>query len=221
METHAILVAAGKGTRFGGPKQFYLLRQRPLLFYALDSFEACREVKGITIVVPRNKLLLTRRLVKKAAYKKVIAIVRGGGRRQDSVLNGLKTIKDRDAIVAIHDGTRPVLTSNLIARGIRLGKKYRAVIFGLPINDTVKLVSKNVVVKTLSRKNLFLVQTPEFFELNLLRDAYKMADMSIEYTDESALLESLGFTVHLFTGDRFNVKVTEKPDLKVINRFLS
>ncbi len=220
MQNHAIIVAAGKGQRFGGLKQFYSFRNRPILLYALDSFKTNRNINTITVVVPRNKIEYTKKLMKKWKIKKKHTILLGGSRRQDSVFNALNTIKAKSGIVVIHDGVRPVVSGKLINRGIMLCRKYKAVIFGLRVYDTLKEVKSHVVVETVSRKHLYLIQTPQFFEINLLKNAYKRADSSIEYTDDAAMLEALGIPVYLYHGDRFNIKITERIDLKLLNKIV-
>ncbi len=220
MQNHAIIVAAGKGCRFGGYKQFYPFRGRPLLLYGVERFATNRNISTITVVVPRDKIKYTDKLIKQEKMKKVQTVVSGGLRRQDSVLNALNTIKSHSGIVVIHDGVRPVVSERLINRGIRLCKKYKAVIFGTRVYDTLKEVKKNVVVKTVSRAQLYLIQTPQFFEINLIKSAYRNADTSIEYTDEAALLESLGVPVYLYNGDRFNMKITQRIDLRLLSKII-
>lgn len=221
MANYAIIVAAGKGRRFGQAKQFYPLQGRPLLLYALDPFETNTNISYIIIVVPQRRITQIRTLIEKNRYKKVRYIVAGGERRQDSVLNGLNTIKKKSGIVVIHDGCRPIVASTLINRGIKLCQKYRAVIFGVPVNDTIKRVKKYLVQSTVPRSGLYLIQTPQFFDLDLIKKAYARADNSTDYTDEAAILESLGWPVYCSPGDRFNIKITEKGDLKTTNKFLS
>ena len=221
MSNNVIIVAAGEGIRFGHVKQFYSFQGRPLLLYALDPFENSEEINKITIVVPNNKIAYTKGLVKKWRYKKIRYIISGGKRRQDSVLNGLKTITEKTGIVVIHDGIRPIVLTNMVKKGIKLCRKYKAVIPGIPIYDTIKQVNKNFVVSTIPRRSLYLIQTPQFYEINLIKNAYKKANLSIDYTDEAAILESLRLPVYLFQGDRLNIKITEKTDLKILNKFLS
>jgi 2-C-methyl-D-erythritol 4-phosphate cytidylyltransferase len=220
MQNHAIIVAAGQGCRFGGYKQFYPFRGRPLLLYGAEHFAMNRNINAISIVVPRDRIRYTKRLIKQEKMKKVRTIVAGGLRRQDSVLNALNTIKIRSGIVIIHDGVRPVVSEKLLNRGIRLCKKYKAVVFGIRVYDTLKEVRKNIVVKTVLRNQLYLVQTPQFFEINMIKSAFRNADTSVEYTDEAALLESLGIPVYLFKGDRFNFKITQRADLRLLNKIL-
>lgn len=221
MSNYAVIAAAGTSRRFGQAKQFYHLMKQPLLLYALNPFEGNKGIKSITIVVPQSKIAYTKNLVKKWGYKKIRHIVAGGERRQDSVLNGLNTIMEKSGIVCIHDGCRPLISPTIVNRGIKLCRKYRAVIFGVPIYDTVKRVKKNRVLNTEPHSGLYLIQTPQFFNINLIKNAYKKANLAIDYTDEAAILESLGWSVYFFRGDRFNIKITEKSDLKALNKFLA
>jgi 2-C-methyl-D-erythritol 4-phosphate cytidylyltransferase len=221
MPNHTIIVAAGEGKRFGSPKQFYAFRGRPLFLYAVEAFERNKAVRYITIVVPKNHQRKIKGLLEKSDFKKISHVVAGGDRRQDSVLNGLKTIENqKNGIVIIHDGVRPVVSQNIINKGLKLCRRFKSVVFGIPIHDTVKEVKDNIVLKTVSRKNLYLIQTPQFFEVELLKDAYKKADPELEYTDEASILESLGLPVHLFLGDRNNIKITEKSDLNALGRII-
>lgn len=220
MQNHAIIVAAGKGQRFGGLKQFYTFQGRPLLWHALEVFEAHPNVHAITVVVPRNKIGYLRKEIEHRRLKKVCALVSGGLRRQDSVLNGLNTIKARSGVAIIHDGVRPVVSDKLVNRGIRLCTKHKAVIFGLPVLDTVKEVKNHVVIRTIPRIRLFLIQTPQFFDIDLIKNAYRKADLTVEYTDDAALLEDLGIPVYVYQGDRFNIKITQRSDLRLLSKIV-
>ena len=221
MVNYAIIVAAGEGKRFGQAKQFFTFRGRFLLEYVLETFEKHKNIDHIILVTSKTNRKRAHRIVTDRQYKKIRSIVSGGKQRQDSVRNGLKSIKGKSGIVIIHDGVRPIVSPATIKRGIKLCKKYKAVIFGIPIFDTIKQVNKHVVFRTVPRGNLYLIQTPQFFEINLLRSVYKKADLTIHYTDEAAIFESLDIPVYLFRGDRFNIKITEKSDLKVLNKLLA
>ncbi len=220
MPNYAIVVAAGRGQRFGGLKQFYSFRNRPLLLYALDSFEASRNINSILVVVPQNRIEYTRRLIKESKFHKAYSVIAGGRRRQDSVLCALTVLRARSGIIAIHDGVRPAVSSTLVNRGIVLCRKRKAVIFGSPVCDTIKEVKSHKIMRTVPRNNLYLIQTPQFFEINLLRHAYRNADLSTEYTDEAALLESLGVPVYCYEGDPFNIKITKKDDFRILKKLL-
>ncbi|OGC41960.1 2-C-methyl-D-erythritol 4-phosphate cytidylyltransferase [candidate division WOR-3 bacterium RBG_13_43_14] len=219
MPAFALIMAAGKGQRYGSYKQFIDLNDQVLVCHVINIFGKCKNIKKIILVVPRKKITYVKKLMKNNGFS-YIKVIAGGKRRQDSVYNGLKTLGDRKGIAVVHDCVRPIIRRSTIERGIKLCKKYHAVIMGTPITDTVKLVSSNKVIKTIDRKHLFLTQTPQFFDLKILRKAYDTADPMIEYTDEAALLESAGLPVYLFKGDRLNIKITYRKDLQLISHLL-
>ncbi len=221
MPSHVIIVAAGAGKRFGGQKQFRLLHGRPLFMYATSTFDAHQAVQSITLVVPKRQIRAVRRAVKEFGLEKVHRVISGGRRRQDSVINGLRSIRHKKGILIIHDAVRPLVSKRLIDRGIRLCRTHKAVIPGVKTNDTVKRVIKKRVQETVPREDLFLIQTPQFYSLPMISEAVKRADLRIEYTDEAAMLESMGIPIYIFQGDRYNIKVTDKKDMKLVEKMLS
>ncbi len=220
MPNHAIIVAAGSGRRFGGLKQFLDLNGKPLMVYAIERFEREPAVDAITVVVPKARISYMKKLKKTWNLKKIRHIVGGGSRRQDSVLNALRHIRQTNGCLIIHDGVRPVFSQGLIRKGIRLCRTHRAVIVGAHVRETIKEVRKRTVIRTIQRKNLFLTKTPQFFECRLLQQAYRRAALSTEYTDDAALCESLEIPVYLISDDSFNVKVTKRADIARIKRML-
>ncbi len=220
MGIHAIIVAAGAGRRFGGKKQFFLVRGRPLFFYAASVFQKHNKIDTITVVVPKAKIRSTKKTIRDAGMNKIRSVVAGGKRRQDSVINGLRTVRSKSGIVIIHDAVRPLVTKSMITKGIAMCRKHKAVILAVRVSDTVKRVVKRRVQDTISREDLFLVQTPQFYELRTIRKAMKQADFRVEYTDESAILESLGKPVYVCQGDPANIKVTDRKDLGIVEKTL-
>lgn len=216
----AIIVAAGKGRRFGGLKQFMPFQGKPLFLHSLAAFEACRNIAEIVLAVPRAKITYARRTVRNAGVTKVHTIVGGGARRQDSVKNALYAVSQTRGIVAVHDAVRPMVTVPMINKGIRLCRQHRAVVFGVPVSDTMKYAKNHVILRTIPRNNVFAVQTPQFFKLDLLKQAFDHRGTKHEFTDEAALLESQGIKVHLFPGDPRNIKVTTEQDLFLIDRMV-
>jgi len=214
MENCAIIVAAGRGKRFGGYKQFHKYRGRHLIYYTLRAFERSRLINTVVLVVPKGMIPFSQSFVKRHGFHKVKTIVPGGKRRQDSVKNGFQAVDRSAACVVIHDGARPAVTPALLGKGIRLCRKYPAVIFGLPVTDTVKTVRGHRVLTTLDRDGIFLIQTPQFFRVNLLARAYTRVNFQRNYTDEAGLIEAAGFPVYHFLGDRKNIKITDRDDLR-------
>jgi 2-C-methyl-D-erythritol 4-phosphate cytidylyltransferase len=221
MAIHAIVVAAGTGRRFGGKKQFAPVHGRPLFAYATHVFQSHRQVDAITLVVPRRDINRTKVAVRSLGFHKVRSVVAGGERRQDSVANGLRTVRTCAGIVIIHDAARPLVTGKMLSRGIAMCRRYKAVIPGVSVRDTVKRTVRRAVQETISRQDLFLVQTPQFYDVRTIKRALGQADLRIEYTDEAAILESLGMPVRMMQGDRHNIKVTDRRDLKYVEKMLA
>jgi len=216
MENCAIIVAAGRGKRFGGYKQFHKYRGRQLLYYSLRAFEKTPPISTVVLVVPKGMIPFSQSFVKRYGFLKVRTIIPGGKRRQDSVRNGFQALGRSAACVVIHDGARPAVTPALLGKGLRLCRKYPAVIFGLPVTDTVKAVRGHRVLSTLDRDELFLIQTPQFFRVDLLARAYTRVNFQRNYTDEAGLIEAAGFPVYHFLGDRNNIKITDRDDLRLL-----
>lgn len=220
MSNHALIVAAGQGRRFGQEKQFTLIHDRPVLIHTLLVFQKCSVIDTITLVVPRPRIAFTKQLTKKWGITKLRHVIAGGRRRQDSVQNALKRMKAQTGIIIVHDGVRPCLTPALVRRGINLCQRHRAVITGRPVSETIKEVKKNRVIKTVPRRNLYLIQTPQFFDIALLKKAYAKADGAREYTDEAAVLEALGIPVYHLLGDAMNIKITRPKDLELCRKII-
>lgn len=220
MAVFAIIVAAGEGRRFGGLKQFVDLNGKPILFQSVEIFEKNQNIDSIVVVVPERMVEKTKKLVKIFGYKKIYKVVPGGKRRQDSVLNGLIALGNRNGLVAIHDGVRPFVSQELVNRGIKLCRKYKAVVFGIPVFDTLKLVKGKKVITTVPRISPCAVQTPQFFDIKYLRQAFERVDFKNEFTDEASILECAGMDVYLFKGEKNNIKITTRRDLEILKKKL-
>jgi len=214
----AVIVAAGEGRRFGGPKQFASLRGRPVLEWSLRAFENNPYVDAVVVVLadPAEGGRFT------GFSAKVEAVVRGGERRQDSVANGVAALKAAgDDIILVHDGARPIVPQELIERVIDGARAEGAAVPALPIEDTVKEAAGGRVVRTVDRSRLVRVQTPQGFAFGLLRRALDAAAAEgFTGTDEAALVERLGHVVALVPGDARNVKITSPQDLVIAEAFL-
>lgn len=219
-ENYALILAAGEGKRFGGKKQFFTIRGLPLFLYSVFAFENSPSCAEIIIVTNKNRIGLVKRWVVKKGLKKVKKVVAGGVRRIDSTCQGLKELPP-EGIVAVHDGVRPLVKPKMIELGFRLAKKYRAVIFGVNVEETIKRVKDSRVLETISREDLYRVQTPQFFEINLLRSAMEsFAKEGEDFTDESQVVERFGYPSYLFLGDKNNIKVTTREDLNLVKLLL-
>lgn len=214
----AVIVAAGEGRRFGGPKPFVLLGGRPLLDRCIESFEAHEAVGSIVVVLPDVRLgegLAGR-------FRKVAAVVAGGARRQDSVRNGFGAVRgDGRDVVLIHDGARPLAGSDLIGRVIDETARSGAAVPVLPLEDTVKEVREEGILRTHDRGVLYRAQTPQGFFYEILEEALAAADRDgFTGTDEASLVERTGRRVAAVAGDPRNIKITTPLDLKIAEALL-
>jgi len=215
----AVIVAAGSGTRMAGAdKLFTEIAGHPLLAHAVAAFQNSDAVDRIVLVLSEPNLERGNDLVKRYGFTKVVAISPGGERRQDSVRLGLEALGECD-YVAVHDGARPLVTPELIERGIEAARETGAAAPALPLADTVKEAGPNgIVLRTLARSRLWAVQTPQVFRYDLLLRAHR--EITVDVTDDSAMVEALGAPVRLFEGERRNVKVTTAEDLRVVEALL-
>jgi 2-C-methyl-D-erythritol 4-phosphate cytidylyltransferase len=211
----AIIVAAGSGTRMAGAdKLFTEVAGQPLLAHAIAPFQECASIERIVLVMAPLNLTRGRELVERYGFTKATVLVKGGGRRQDSVRLGLEALGECD-YVAVHDGARPLATPELIARGLEAARETGAAAPALPIADTVKEAGPNgIVLRTLDRSRLWAVQTPQVFRYELLLRAHR--EITADVTDDAAMVEALGEPVRLFEGSRANIKVTTVEDLTLI-----
>jgi len=214
-----IIVAAGTSSRMGGiDKVFATLVGEPILAKVVTVFNDCSLVDEIVIVLAKKSLEQGRRLIKDHHWHKVIAVCPGGPRRQDSVKEGLRRLTDCEWVV-IHDGARPCISTDLIERGLITARESGAAIAGVPVKDTIKIVSRRgFVQQTPTRQSLWAAQTPQVFRYDLVAEAYRQADD--EVTDDAALVEKLGHRVEVYMGSYHNIKVTTPEDLAVAEVFL-
>ncbi len=218
MKTIAIIVAGGKGKRMGRPKQFLKIAGKPMLWLTLLAFQACKEVDGIIVVVSNEDIPK----VKRFKFNKILAIVAGGKERQDSVYNGLKALPNDTEIVAIHDGARPFIAPNTVTKAVEAAKRWGAVVVGVPMKDTIKVVGSRelIVGSTLKREELWSAQTPQIFRKEVLLKAYKKGYNKYSVTDDATLVERLGIPVRMVMGDYSNLKITTPEDLLVADQIL-
>lgn len=212
-----LVAAAGSGTRFRGYKQFHLIGDKPILIYTLQTLQFVDEIKKIIIVVPPTMSSRVRRMVKKFHIARIGGIIVGGRRRIDSVRCGLRSVKTKTVI--IHDAVRPMASYNLYRRLIKVMRSHNAVIPVIPIRDTVKSVTRGYISQTIPRIGLYLSQTPQGFNTDMLRQALRRVK-DLDYTDEAAVLESAKIPVKTIRGEVTNIKITEHSDLSLLRKIL-
>jgi 2-C-methyl-D-erythritol 4-phosphate cytidylyltransferase len=215
----AIIAAAGQGTRMAvkRPKQFLELAGTPILFHTLRAFEQCDVIHEIIVVIPAQESAGFVSAAGKHGLRKLAKVVPGGTTRAESVLKGLQAVREATVkIVAVHDGVRPFVTPDEIARTVEAASREGAAILVSKPVDTIKEVNDEAVVKTLRRDDLRNALTPQCFNYELLRRAYEQADVSDPgLTDESALVERLGVKIAIVEGSARNIKITREEDLAI------
>jgi 2-C-methyl-D-erythritol 4-phosphate cytidylyltransferase len=208
----AVIVAAGKSERMGGmDKMFASLGGQPLLLRTTRPFQQCSQIDRIVVAVSGERETMCRHLVTGPDWSKVSDVCLGGKRRQDSVAEGLKRLADCDWVV-IHDGARPLVTVELIERGLEAARETGAAVAAVPVTDTIKVSDEDrTVYETPPRRNLWAVQTPQVFSTKVIGEAYEKADDDV--TDDASLVERLGYKVKLYMGSHDNIKITTPDDL--------
>ena len=208
----AIIVAAGLSQRMGGvDKTVALLEGKPVLARVVDTFQECSLISRIVIVLGEPNLERGKQLAVDYGWSKVTEVCLGGRRRQDSVAAGLSWLKDCNWVV-IHDGARPLITNDLISRGLTEAEETGAAAAAVPVTDTIKVTTGDMLVKdTLSRGDLWAVQTPQVFRFDIIAEAYQRAKG--EVTDDASLVEQLGYRVKLYRGSYDNIKITTPDNL--------
>ena len=213
MKVSAIIPAAGSGERFGEEKQFKLLSGRPLFFHTLKLFLQSDYIDEIIVAVPNANVDSTHRDVLSMSAGKPVKVVAGGTRRQDSVKNGIDVSDSDSTLVCVHDAARPFVTEDLIQRSISACEFADGAVVGIPSKDTVKFSENGLVKETLDREKIWLAQTPQCFHKNkLLQALYYAETENLTGTDESALMEAMGFSIKLVEGNSNNFKITTKDD---------
>ncbi len=220
MKVAAIIPAAGVGRRMqhNTPKQYLTLGGKPILANTLAIFEKLPEITEITVVAqPAGLDFCQNQVITPFGFKKVLRLVPGGKERQDSVYNALKVLHRQNDwdLILVHDGVRPFVTPDEVRRVIRAAGEHGAAILALPAQDTVKKVNREGrIQKTLNRQDIWLAQTPQAFQADIIWRAFVEAYGREFYgTDEASLVEALGVPVMVEPGSPFNIKVTTPEDL--------
>ena len=172
------------------------------------------------VVSDEHLLFTSQKVVDPYGYAKVQKIVVGGETRQESVLKGLRALPISTRLVAIHDGARPLTASSDIDRVVETARVERAAMLAIQVTDTVKRVRDGYILGTLERDSLYLAQTPQVFDYDLILEAHKAADASVSVSDDAALIESRGFKVRVVEPSAPNIKVTTADDLAIVEALL-
>lgn len=211
-----IIVAGGKGSRMKSneSKQFLYIGDKPILIHTLHLFEDIPEVQEIVLVVGETDFDKTKLLIANYVSSKLKIITIGGIERQDSVRNGLLALSEDTKWVLVHDAVRPFVTKNQVLSCWYKAIETEAAVLAVPVKETIKVVDEHgVIVSTPDRKRLWVIQTPQAFRLDLLKEAHIRAlDDQFLGTDDAMLVERMGKQVHVVEGDYYNIKITTPDD---------
>ena len=232
-ENYIIIVAGGKGLRMGGdvPKQFLPIGGRPVLMHTLQRFRDYSEELQIILVLPRGQQEYWKELCKEYGFTVEHRVADGGATRFHSVQNGLALIPDdAQGVVGVHDGVRPFVSLDVIARCYDTARQTGTAIPVVPVVETLRHIdNEEQASRTVSRADYRLVQTPQTFDIQLLKAANShalsvsgdsVAAIAALFTDDASVVEAYGHTVTLVDGNRENIKITTPFDLKVAEAML-
>lgn len=223
MKTVAIVPSAGLGVRFGSnvAKPFYLLGGKSILVHTLSALQNSSFIDSIILVINLSEESLIQREVEKENIRKITSIVQGGKTRFDSVKRGIEAIKRNYDLVLVHDGVRPFINDEIIGKCCIEAENVGAAVAAVPAKATIKEINPgHEVVRTLKRKRLWEIQTPQVFRYSLLKKAYS-TKLKGEITDDASLVERLGVKVKVVTGSYYNIKITTPEDLVFAEAVLS
>ncbi len=218
----AVVPAAGNASRMEGLDKILVeLDGIPILVHSLRTLDACPYIHEIIIVTREDLMVPIGKMCREFSIEKVTKVLVGGKTRSESVLNGLRETREDADLVAIHDGARPFLSSELLEDLIHTGRRTAAAAPAVPVTDTIKEAADGLVKKTLEREQLFAIQTPQVFEINLIRGALEEAiKEKIPLTDDCSAVERLGMKVTLCKGAYQNIKITTPLDMSLAQGIL-
>ena len=216
----AVIVSAGSASRMGGiDKIMAPLGGEPMIVRTVRAFQECDAITEIVVVTREDLILPVTELC--GGFDKVRAVAAGGKSRQESVSRGLGMLSGKMKLAAVHDGARPLITWQVIDRTVRAAHSYGAAAPAVPVKDTIKTVQGGLVETTPDRNTLRAIQTPQVFDIDLLRGALKKAETDgAQVTDDCSAVERMGMKIKIVDGDEGNLKITTPMDLKIAQMLL-
>ena len=214
MTKNVIIVAGGKGLRMSAdvPKQFILLKNKPILMHTIETFFNFDNSFKIILVLPKEHITLWQQLCEEYGFYINCAVAEGGAERFFSVKNGLNLV-EQNSIVAIHDGVRPFVSKDTLENCFATAEKFGNAVPVVTLNESVRWV-ENEKNHHINRSNLRIVQTPQVFRSDILQAAYQQP-FSEYFTDDASVVETFGEKINLVEGNIENIKITTKNDLKI------
>lgn len=221
-----IIVAGGSGLRMGAgiPKQFLPLGGRPVLLRTMEAIAAAVPEAETVVVLPAAHIGTLHELCERFGYTVHYRATAGGASRFESVEAGLKALPDDCSLIAVHDGVRPLVTADMLRRGLDCARTNRTAIPVIPVTDTIREVAADGSSHTIDRSKLRAVQTPQIFDGELLRRAYRDAAATNDksrFTDDASVVEHFGTVISLYEGSRENLKLTTPADMTIAEAILS
>jgi 2-C-methyl-D-erythritol 4-phosphate cytidylyltransferase len=211
---YALIVAGGKGTRIKSklPKQFLELKGKPILIHTLEAFYRYSENITIILVLPEDDFAIWNDICKKYNFTRPVILQKGGETRFQSVKNGLEKIEG-NGLVAIHDGVRPLVSEDIIGASFRLAAVHQSAVAAVRLKESIRMTDQDNT-KAMDRSRFRLIQTPQTFSIELIKQAYQLKE-DPTMTDDASVVEKLGHTISLFEGSYENIKITTPEDLIV------
>ena len=215
MKHYVIIVAGGSGSRMHSavPKQFLLLNELPVLMHTINAFYHCQTQPQIIVVLPADSHDYWNKLCKVHHFEISHQLVSGGETRFHSVRNGLGLIEDDNVIVAVHDAVRPLISCEIIDESFECATLYGNAIVAIKSRDSVRQIKNNRSV-SLVRDEIYLIQTPQTFQLTQLREAY-LQPFQTSFTDDASVVEQTGVNINLIGGSYQNIKITFPEDIAI------
>lgn len=209
-----IITAGGIGSRMNLciPKQFVEIGNKPILMHSISAFYSYSNNIQIIVTLPENEIIEWQKLVLKHAFDIKHTVVAGGKTRFHSIKNALKLV-DNNSLVAIHDGVRPFVSTNLIENGFLTAEKNSSAIPMIPVKDSIRIMNKNYP-SSIDRSKVFSIQTPQVFDSNKIIQAYK-CPYSPKFTDDSTVYEKKFGKIYAYEGITENIKITNPIDLEI------
>jgi 2-C-methyl-D-erythritol 4-phosphate cytidylyltransferase len=219
LKEYALIVAGGKGTRINSklPKQFIELNGKPILLHTIEAFFNYSEKISVVLVLPESDFGIWESIIKEFDFKRPILIQKGGETRFQSVKNGLDRI-DGEGLLAIHDGVRPLVSSDLIGASFRLAAIHGSAVAAVRLKESIRVTDQDTT-KAVDRSKFRLIQTPQTFDLQLIKKAYQVKE-DPSLTDDASVAEKSGHKISLFEGSYDNIKITTSEDLIVAEALL-
>ena len=214
MKKYAVIVAAGSGSRMNSevPKQFMLLKNKPLLFYALNTFLQAYNDLEVILVLPAEHMSKGQEIIDGFFDNARVKICEGGRTRFHSVQNGLSMIES-ESIVFVHDGVRCLISAELIHRCYKAAVEFGTAVPVVDVNDSIRIITEEGN-EPVDRNMIKVVQTPQAFHSKILLAAYNI-DYKEKFTDEASVVEAYGLKIHLVKGEENNIKITRPTDLSL------